>query len=62
MVKLLTTGEIAKVLNVCRETVGNWIKQGKIQPFAIAQNRQFFTIEQLEKIKALNNQKQLEVA
>lgn len=47
--KILSSGNAAHFLGVCRETVVHYVKRGLLHPFTTVNGRNFFTQEQLEK-------------
>ena len=51
MEKYISTGELARRLSVCRETINNWIKIGRIKPSLVIQKRNFFTEQNVVEIE-----------
>lgn len=49
-VRLLTTGEVAKVLDVSRHAVLRWIKQGKLKAIELPSGRYKIPENEVEKI------------
>jgi hypothetical protein len=47
MLKLYSTGELARKYNCCRETIKYWIKTGKLHPSTFVNREAFFTEETL---------------
>lgn len=52
MLKLYSTGQIARQLGKCREIVNYYIKRGAIKPVAIVNNRALFTEEEVNRFLA----------
>jgi len=47
MPRYFSTGELARRLGKCRETINYWIKTGRLKPSLVIQNRSFFTEEDI---------------
>lgn len=54
--KFYSTGELARRLGKCRESINYYIKTGKIKPSAKVQERFLFTEEDLVAIEQTLNQ------
>ena len=52
MEKYITTGELARRLGKCRETVNYRIKTGKLKPSLFIQGRAFFIEEEIVKFES----------
>ena len=50
--KLYTTGKVAEILDIPKQTIGRWVREGKINPIQITDTgRYLFSVEQIEQFK-----------